>query len=145
MGDLQRPFLIASSSLPSSRKTRFSSQPLDCAVNFPLGPFEEDVALVGLEDDLPLASFARFGLFRSYKPFSCTMLASAGQNMATSAERMRALRERRRRGLRRLTIEVSEDDLCAIAKRGYEGAVTTNHDQQAQALGLFLSDALLQI
>jgi hypothetical protein len=49
--------------------------------------------------------------------------------MATSAERMRALRERQRRGLRRLTIEVSEDDLRAIAKRGYEGAVTTGHDR----------------
>jgi hypothetical protein len=54
--------------------------------------------------------------------------------MATSAERMRALRERQRRGLRRLTIEVSEDDLRAIAKRGYEDAVTTDHDQQAQAV-----------
>jgi hypothetical protein len=63
----------------------------------------------------------------------------------TSAERMRALRKRQRRGLQRLTIEVSEDDLRAIAKRGYEGAVTTNHDQQAQAVGLFLTDALQQI
>jgi hypothetical protein len=59
--------------------------------------------------------------------------------MATSAERMRALRERQRRGLRRLTVDVSEDDLRAIAKRGYEGAVTTNHDRQAQAVRLFLS------
>jgi hypothetical protein len=65
--------------------------------------------------------------------------------MATSAERMRALRERQRRGLRRLTIEVSEDDLRAIMKRGYESSVTTDHDQQAQAVGLFLTDALLQI
>jgi hypothetical protein len=48
--------------------------------------------------------------------------------MATSAERMTALRERARRGVRRLTIEVSEEDLRAIAKRGYEGAVTTDHD-----------------
>jgi hypothetical protein len=88
---------------------------------------------------------APLGLFRSYKPFPCTMLATEGQNVATSAERMRAVRERRRRGLRRLTIEVSEDDLRAIAKRGYEGAVTTDHDQQAQAVGLFLTDALLQI
>jgi hypothetical protein len=40
---------------------------------------------------------------------------------------------------------VSEDDLRQIAKRGYEGAVTTGHDQQAQAVGLFLTDALLQI
>jgi hypothetical protein len=58
---------------------------------------------------------------------------------------MRALRERARRGVRRLTIDVSEDDLRAIAKRGYEGAVTTDLDQQAQAVGLFLSDVLLQI
>jgi hypothetical protein len=65
--------------------------------------------------------------------------------MATSADQMRALRERQHRGLRRLTIEVSEDDLRAIAKRGYEGAVTTDLDQQAQAVGLFLNDALLQI
>jgi hypothetical protein len=65
--------------------------------------------------------------------------------MARSAERMRALRERQRRGLRRLTIDVSEDDLRTIAERGYEGAVTTDHDQQAQAVGLFLTDALPQI
>ena len=52
---------------------------------------------------------------------------------------------RRRRGLRRLTIDVSADDLRAIAKRGYEGAVTSDLDQQAQAVGLFLNDALLQI
>jgi hypothetical protein len=58
------------------------------------------------------------------------MLATEGQNMATSVERMRALRERQRRGLRRLTIDVREDDLRAIAERGYEGAVTTDHDQQ---------------
>jgi hypothetical protein len=74
---------------------------------------------------------ARFGLFRSYKPFPCIMLATEGQNMATSAERMRALRERQRRGLRKLRIQVSEDDLRAIAKRGYEGAVTSDLDQQA--------------
>jgi hypothetical protein len=55
--------------------------------------------------------------------------------MATSAERMGAPRERARRGLRRLTVDVSEDDLRAIAKRGYEGALTTDHDQQAQAVG----------
>jgi hypothetical protein len=64
--------------------------------------------------------------------------------MATSAERMRALRERERRGLQRLTIDVSENDLRGVAKRGYEGAATTDHDQQAQAVGLFLNEALLQ-
>jgi hypothetical protein len=44
-----------------------------------------------------------------------------------------------------MTIEVSEDDLRAIAKRGYEGAASGDHDQQAQAVGLFLNGALLQI
>ena len=53
--------------------------------------------------------------------------------MATSAERMRALRERQRRGLRRLRIDVREGDLQAIAERGYEGAASTDHDQQAKA------------
>jgi hypothetical protein len=38
--------------------------------------------------------------------------------MATAAERMRALWERARRGLRRLAIDVSERDLQAIAERG---------------------------
>jgi hypothetical protein len=65
--------------------------------------------------------------------------------MTTSAERMRALRERARRELRRLTIDVSEGDLRAIAERGYECAVSNDQDQQAQAVGLFLSDALLQL
>ena len=57
--------------------------------------------------------------------------------MATSAERMRALRERRRRGSRKLTIQVSEHDLRQIAEAGYEGAVSSDHDQQAQAVGPF--------
>ena len=65
--------------------------------------------------------------------------------MATSAERMRALRERERRGIRRLTVDVSEGDLQAMVERGYEGAASTDHDQQAQAVGLFLNDAFLQI
>ena len=65
--------------------------------------------------------------------------------MATSAEQMRTLRERRRRGFRKLTIQVSDHDLRQIAQAGYEGAASTDHDQQAQAVGLFLNDALLQI
>jgi hypothetical protein len=32
-----------------------------------------------------------------------------------------------------------------LRNRGYEGALTTDLDQQAQAVGLFLTDALLQI
>ena len=58
---------------------------------------------------------------------------------------MRAHRERARRGLRRLTVDVSDGDLQAMVERGYEGAASTDHDQQAQAVGLFLNDALLQI
>jgi hypothetical protein len=65
--------------------------------------------------------------------------------MATSAERMRALRERERRGLRRLTIDVSVDDLRTLGERGYEGAASTEADQQGQAVGLFLNDSLLEI
>ncbi len=42
-----------------------------------------------------------------------------------------------RRGIRRLTIDVSEDDLRTLAERGHEGAASTDHDQQAQAAGLF--------
>jgi len=46
--------------------------------------------------------------------------------MATAAARMRALRERSRRGIRRLTIDVSEDDLRTLAEQGYEGAAGTD-------------------
>jgi hypothetical protein len=70
------------------------------------------------------------------------MLATEGQNMTTSAERMRALRERQRRGIRRLTIDVSEDDLREIARAGYEGAAGTDHDQQAHAVA---TDAVVQL
>jgi hypothetical protein len=65
--------------------------------------------------------------------------------MATSAERMRALRDRQRRGFQRLTIDVSEDDLRQIAQAGYEGAAGTDHDQQAHAVALFLTDAVAQL
>jgi hypothetical protein len=57
---------------------------------------------------------------------------------------MRALRERRRRGLRKLRIEVSQEDLRQIARAG-EGAASSDHDQQAQAVGLFLTDSLLRV
>ena len=84
--------------------------------------------------------------FTPWEGFACTIHSTEGEaTMATAAERMRAHRERARRGLRRLTIDVSEDDLRAIAERGYESAMSTDHDQQAQAVGLFLNDALLQI
>jgi len=43
---------------------------------------------------------------------------------------------------RRLTIDLSEDDLRGIAKHGYEGAASTDHDQRAQAVSLFITDML---
>ena len=49
----------------------------------------------------------------------------------------------RRASLRnRPTVDVSDGDLQAMVERGYEGAASTDHDQQAQAVGLFLTDAL---
>ena len=54
--------------------------------------------------------------------------------MATSAERMRAHRERARRGLRRFTNCVSADDLSVIADQGYEGASGTDQDCRSQAV-----------
>ena len=62
--------------------------------------------------------------------------------MATLRERLRARREAERRKLRSFTIGVSEDDLRVIEKHGYEGAVSTDHEQQAQAVSRFITDAL---
>jgi hypothetical protein len=62
--------------------------------------------------------------------------------MATSAKRVRALREVERRGFCSFTIGVSEDDLRVIAKHGYEGVLSTDPDQQARALSLFIADML---
>ena len=59
--------------------------------------------------------------------------------MATLRERLRARREAERRGLRSFTIGVSEDDLRVIAKHGYEGALSTDHEQQAQAVSRVLT------
>ena len=44
-----------------------------------------------------------------------------------------------------MTIDVSEDDLREIARAGYEGAAGTDHDQQAHAVALFLTDAVVQL
>ena len=37
---------------------------------------------------------------------------------------------------------MSEDDLRVMAKHGYEGAISTDHEQQAQAVSRFITDAL---
>jgi len=71
------------------------------------------------------------------------MLATeGGATMATAAERMRAHRERARRGLRRFTISVSADDLGVIAEHGYEGAASTDQDCRSQAISRFISDTV---
>lgn len=61
--------------------------------------------------------------------------------MATLRERLRA-RQAEGRGLRNFTIGVSEDDLHVIAKHGYEGVLSTDPDQRAQTLSLFIADML---
>jgi len=61
--------------------------------------------------------------------------------MATLRERMRARRQAERHG-RSFTIGVSEDDLRVIAKHGYGGALSTDDEQQAQAVSRFITDAL---
>ena len=62
--------------------------------------------------------------------------------MATPAERMRAHRERARRGLRRFTISVSADDLNVIAEHGYEGAASTDQEVRSRAISRFISDTV---
>ena len=37
---------------------------------------------------------------------------------------------------------LSEDDLRVIAKHGYGGALSTDHEQQARAVSLFIADLL---
>jgi hypothetical protein len=46
----------------------------------------------------------------------------------TSAQRMCALRARRRRGKLCLEVDLHEDDLREIALRGYEGAASTDRE-----------------
>jgi hypothetical protein len=63
--------------------------------------------------------------------------------MATLRERLRARRKAERRKLRSFTIGVSKDDLRAIAKHGgYEGALSADPDQRAQAVSRFITNAL---
>jgi len=62
--------------------------------------------------------------------------------MATLRERLRARREAERRRLRSFTIGVSEDDLRVMAKHDYEGALSTDHEQQAQAVCRFFTQAV---
>ena len=65
--------------------------------------------------------------------------------MATSAARMRALRERRRRGFHKLTIQVSEHDLRQIAQAGYEGAQAPTTISRRKRLACSSPTRFLQI
>ena len=58
---------------------------------------------------------------------------------------MKAYRARRKRGELRLTITRYRDDVAAIARAGYAEAATTDRGLQADAVGLFVSDAVAQI
>jgi hypothetical protein len=60
----------------------------------------------------------------------------------TTAERVRAVRERRRRREIQLTVVLHEDDLGEIARRGYEGAASTDPKLRAEAVSLFISATL---
>jgi len=64
---------------------------------------------------------ARLGPFRSCKQFPCTILATEGEHMATSAERMRALRERERRGLSSLPAGFDYADIAVLDWIAAEG------------------------
>ena len=61
----------------------------------------------------------------------------------TSAERMRVLRARRRRGKLCLEVDLHEDEVREIALRGYAGAASTDRELQAEAVTLFLTDTLV--
>jgi hypothetical protein len=60
----------------------------------------------------------------------------------TATERVRAVRERRRRREIQLTVVLHQDDLREIARRGYEDAATTDRRRQGEAVSLFISDTL---
>jgi hypothetical protein len=72
------------------------------------------------------------------------MLATEGQNMAIGRANAGATRAPAPRPSE-IDVDVSEDDLRAMAKRGYEGAVTTDHDSRRKFCRPSLTDVLLQI
>ena len=52
----------------------------------------------------------------------------------TATERVRAVRERRRRRKIQVTVVLHQDDLREIARRGYEGAASTDRARQRCSL-----------
>jgi hypothetical protein len=75
-------------------------------------------------------------------PFGPVGRSRLGKGLRASSRRteehMATLRER----IRSFTIWMSECDLRMIEKHGYEGALSTDHQQQAQAVSRFITDAL---
>jgi hypothetical protein len=65
-----------------------------------------------------------------------------GEHMTSSIERRRALQKGERPGFRSFTVGVSKEDLRVLAKHGYKGVLSTDHDQQAHALSLFITNML---
>jgi len=83
----------------------------------------------------------RSGRSHNGKGLGATFVSTREITMATLRERLRA-RQAERRRLRSITIGVSEDDLRVIAKRGYEGALSADPEQQAQAVSRFITETL---
>ena len=71
----------------------------------------------------------------------CRILSEDGETHANAA-RAAESEEAERRGRRSFTIGVSEDDLRLLAKHGYGGALSADHEQQTQAVCRFITDAL---
>ena len=68
---------------------------------------------------------------------------AATPTRSTAAERMRAHRQRRREGLRCLTIELRETEIDALARKGFLKADARNDPNSIQmALYEFLEHAL---
>ena len=65
--------------------------------------------------------------------------------MATGAERMRAMRERRRKRLKKFTVEISQDQVEEVGRiEGgiYEGVLSASPHAAGEGLALFISDTI---
>ena len=69
-----------------------------------------------------------------------------GNAVSPAALRVRALRHRRKLGQRRFYIDLTEDEIKEIAKRGYFAAATSFDPKEAtaQAVQAFISDVLFR-
>jgi hypothetical protein len=58
---------------------------------------------------------------------------------------MARLRKRRKRNEVQISIVLHKDDIAEIARRGYEGAASTDPTAMAEAVGIFVSDAVASL